>query len=153
MLVIAFLSRCKHHGCSHHLQWFWSPKMWSLTVSIVSPSICLEVMRPNAMMLVFWMLSFKPTFSLSSFTVKKFTKKKKISPWETCKWALEREIQEVLVVSFLPDWCLHFIWKEAHLSYIKQVTAINIKFHFISLNFIYKLICSFLKAWLKYSKS
>ena len=32
------------------------------------PSICHEVMRLNAMILVFWMLSFKPTFSLSSFT-------------------------------------------------------------------------------------
>ena len=28
--VIAFLPRSKHplfHGCSHHLQWFWSPKI------------------------------------------------------------------------------------------------------------------------------
>ena len=33
----------------------------------VSPSICHEVMGPDAMILVFWMLSFKPTFSLSSF--------------------------------------------------------------------------------------
>ena len=39
-----------------------------LTVSIVSPSICHELMGPDAMILVFWMLSFKPTFSLSSFT-------------------------------------------------------------------------------------
>ena len=38
------------------------------TVSTVSPSICHEVMGPDAMILVFWMLSFKPTFSLSSFT-------------------------------------------------------------------------------------
>ena len=37
-------------------------------VSIVSPSICHEVMGPDAMILVFWMLSFKPTFSLYSFT-------------------------------------------------------------------------------------
>ena len=34
----------------------------------VSPSICHEVMRPDAITLVFWMLNFKPTFSLSSFT-------------------------------------------------------------------------------------
>ena len=34
----------------------------------VSPSICHEVMGPDAMILVFWMLSFKPAFSLSSFT-------------------------------------------------------------------------------------
>ena len=41
-------------------------KIKSVTVSIVSPSICYEVMRPDAMILVFWMLSFKPTFSLSN---------------------------------------------------------------------------------------
>ena len=39
-----------------------------VTVSTVSPSICHQVMGPDAMILVFWMLSFKPTFSLSSFT-------------------------------------------------------------------------------------
>ena len=33
-----------------------------------SPSICHEVIEPDAMILVFWMLSFKPAFSLSSFT-------------------------------------------------------------------------------------
>jgi len=44
------------------------PPNKSVTVSIVSPSICHEVMGPDAMILVFWMLSFKPTFSLSSFT-------------------------------------------------------------------------------------
>ena len=40
-----------------------------VTVSIVSPSICHKVMGPDAMILVFWMLSFKPAFSLSSFTL------------------------------------------------------------------------------------
>ena len=34
---------------------------------IVSPPICHELMGPDAMVLVFWILSFKPTFSLSSF--------------------------------------------------------------------------------------
>ena len=29
---------------------------------IVSPSICREMMGPNAMILDFWMLSFKPAF-------------------------------------------------------------------------------------------
>ena len=33
----------------------------------VSPSICHEVMGPDTMILVSWMLSFKPNFSLSSF--------------------------------------------------------------------------------------
>ena len=44
------------------------PKIKFATVSTLSPPICHEVMGPNAMILVFWMLSFKPTFSLSSFT-------------------------------------------------------------------------------------
>ena len=43
------------------------------TVSTVSPSICHEVMRPDAMILVFWVLSFKPTFSLSFFTKRLFS--------------------------------------------------------------------------------
>ena len=70
--VIAFLPRSKHLLIS----WLQSPsavivkpkKIKSVTVSIVSPSICHEVMGPDAMILVFWMLSFNPTFSLSSFT-------------------------------------------------------------------------------------
>ena len=71
-LVIAFLPRSKHLLIS----WLQSqsavilepPKIKSVTAAIVSPSICHEVMGPDAMILVFWMLSFKPTFSLSSFT-------------------------------------------------------------------------------------
>ena len=42
------------------------PKIKSVTISIVSPSICDELMGPDAVILVFWLLSFKPTFSLSS---------------------------------------------------------------------------------------
>ena len=76
-LVIAFLPRNK----SLLISWLQSPsamilepkKIKSVTVSIVSPSICHEVMGPDAMIFVFWMSSFKLTFSLSSFTlIKKF---------------------------------------------------------------------------------
>ena len=71
-LAIAFLPRSK---CLL-ISWLQSPstvilepnKIKSVTVSIVSASICSEVMGPEAMILVFWMLSFKPTYSLSSFT-------------------------------------------------------------------------------------
>ena len=35
------------------------------------PSVCHEVMGPDAMTFVFLMLSFKPAFSLSSFTLVK----------------------------------------------------------------------------------
>ena len=70
-LITTFLPRSKHLLIS----WLQSPstvileplKLKSLTVSTVSPSVCHEVMGPDAMILVFWMLSFKPTFlSLSS---------------------------------------------------------------------------------------
>ena len=75
-LVIAFLPRSKRLliSCLQSLSaWFWSPpKIKSATVSPVSPPICHEVMGLDAVILVFWMLSFKPTFSLSSFT---FTKR------------------------------------------------------------------------------
>ena len=67
-LVIAFLPRSK---CLL-ISWLQSPsavileppKVNSLTVSIVSPTICHEVMGPDTMIFVFWMLSFKPAFSL-----------------------------------------------------------------------------------------
>ena len=70
--VIAFLLRSKRLL----IPWLQSPsavilepkKIKSVTVSIIYPSICHEVMGPDAMILVFWMLSFKPTLSLSSFT-------------------------------------------------------------------------------------
>ena len=67
-LVITFLSRSKHLLIS----WPQSPSaviLEPLKSATVSPSICHEVMGPDAMILVFWMLSFKPTFSLSSFTL------------------------------------------------------------------------------------
>ena len=74
-LVIAFLPRSKHLLIS----WLQSPsaviweppKIKSATVSTVSPFICHEVMGPDAMVLVFWMLSFKQIFSLSFFTFNK----------------------------------------------------------------------------------
>ncbi|CAM9669031.1 unnamed protein product [Rangifer tarandus platyrhynchus] len=58
------------------ISWLQSPstvileprKIKSATVSTVSPSICHEGMGPDAMILVFGMFSFKPTFALSSFT-------------------------------------------------------------------------------------
>ena len=70
-LVITFLPRSKRLLIS----WLQSPSAMILeperiksdTVSTVSPFISYEVMGPDAMILVFWMLSFKPTFSLIHF--------------------------------------------------------------------------------------
>jgi len=72
-LVIVFLPRSKH---LLNL-WLQSPttvilepkKIKSVTASTSSPSICHEVMRPDAMILVFWMFIFKAAFSVSSFTL------------------------------------------------------------------------------------
>ena len=73
--VIAYLPRSKHLLIS----WLQSPsavilepkKIKSVTASTFSPSVCHEVMRLNAMILVFWMLSFKPAFPLTSFIFKR----------------------------------------------------------------------------------
>ena len=70
--VLALLPRSK----SLLISWLHSPstvilkpkKIKSVTVSIVSPSICHKMMGPNATIFIFWKLSFKPAFSLSSFT-------------------------------------------------------------------------------------
>ena len=70
--VLAFLPRSK---CLL-ISWLQSEftvilepkKIKSVTASTVSPSVCHEVMGQDAMILVFCMLSFKATFSLSSFT-------------------------------------------------------------------------------------
>ena len=71
-VVIAFLPRSKRVLIS----WLQSPcavilepkKIKSVTVSIVSPSICHEVMGLDVMIFIFWMLSFKTSFLLFSLT-------------------------------------------------------------------------------------
>ena len=75
---IAFLPRNK---CL--FSWLQSPtavildpkKIKSVTVPMFCPSICYDIMGWDAMIFIFifWMLSFKPAFSLSSFTfIKRF---------------------------------------------------------------------------------
>ena len=54
------LQSCLHRGSD-----FGAPKIKPVTFSTVSPSICQEVMESDAMILVFWMLNFMPTISLS----------------------------------------------------------------------------------------
>ena len=71
-LIIAFLLRSKHLLIS----WLQSPsivileprKIKSLTVSNVSPFLCHEWWDWIPWSYFFWVLSFKPTFSLSSLT-------------------------------------------------------------------------------------
>ena len=73
---LCFLIRCLgllqlfFQGANLIISWMQSPfavilepnTIKSVTVSIVSSSICHEVMGPDAAILFFWMLSFNPTF-------------------------------------------------------------------------------------------
>ena len=70
-LATTFLPRSKHLLIS----WLQSPSAVILPLKKIVchrfhcfPSICHEVMGPDVMILAFWVLSFKPNFSLPSFT-------------------------------------------------------------------------------------
>ena len=85
-MVIAFLPRSKRLLIS----WLQSPsevileppKIKSVTVSTVSPSVCHELMGSDAMILVFWMLSFKSNFSLPfSLSLRGFLVLLHFLPW------------------------------------------------------------------------
>ena len=118
-LVIAFILRSK----SLVITWLQSPsavileskKIKSFTVSIVSPSICHEVMGPDTMILVFWMLSLKPTFSLSSFTfIKRLFSSSSLSAISVMSSAYLRLLiflPEILIpacASFSPAFCMMY---------------------------------------------
>ena len=95
-LVITFFPSSKRLLIS----WLQSPsavilepkRRKSVTVSIISPSICHEVMGPAAMILVFWMLSFKPAFSFFSFTF------------------IKKIFSSTVLFAFCHEWCHLHIW-------------------------------------------
>ena len=102
-LVTTFLPRSKHLLIS----WLQSPstvileppKIKSDTVSTVSPSISHEEMGSDAMILVFWMLSFKPSFSLSSFTfMKRLFSSSSLSAIRVVSFAYLRLLRFVLAI-------------------------------------------------------
>ena len=108
-LVIAFLPRSKHLLIS----WLQLPsavilepkKIISVTVSTLSPPISHEVMGLDAMTLVFWMLSFKPTFSLSSFTfIKRLFSSSSLSAKRVVSSAYLRLLIFLLAISTLLYW-------------------------------------------------
>ena len=70
-LVTAFLPRSKLQSLLAVIR---EPKKTkAVPASTFSPSISHKVIGPDAVILVFWMLSFKPVFSLFSFTLFKFS--------------------------------------------------------------------------------
>ena len=123
-LVIIFLPRSKHLLIS----WPQSPSaviletkktaVFLVTVSTGSPSICQEVMGPDAMIFVFWMLSFKPKCSLSYFTFIKRFFSSSLSAIRWCHlhiwgyWYFSRQSWFQLMLH--PAW--HFSWCTPHRS-------------------------------------
>ena len=124
-LVIAFLPRSKHLLIS----WLQSSsamilepkKKKSLTVSIVSPSTCHEVMGPDAMILLFWMLSFKPSFKFSSYTfIKSLFSFSSLSAISVASSAYLR-----LLIFLLESWfqlVLHLAW---HFTWLYSACKLN----------------------------
>ena len=97
---------------------FGAKKIKSLTVSIDSPSRCYEVMGPDAMTLVFWMLTFRPNFSSSSFTFIERLFSSLLSDIGWCHlhiweyWYFSQKTGFQLVLHAL--W--HFAWCTLHIS-------------------------------------
>ena len=95
-------------------------KIKSLTVSIVCPSICHEMMGPDTMILVFWMLTFKAVFSLSSFTfIKRLFSSSLLSAIRVLSSACLRLL--IFLLAILIPVCAssvqHFTWCTLHISY------------------------------------
>ena len=113
------------------------------TISTVSPSISHEVMGLDAMIFVFWMLSFKPTFSLSTFTfIRRLFSSSSLSAlvsskqWKFCTFLVFHDIT-------------HFGW--VLVSYLGECTSIqlmlsHVQFSYASLARILQKECEFLSA-------
>ena len=107
--LIAFLPGSKHLLIS----WLQSPspvilepkKMKSF---MVSPSVCHEVMGPDPMILVFWMLSFKPAFSLSFTFIKRLFGSSSLSAISVVSSAYVR-LLIFLPTILIPVWALSIL--------------------------------------------
>jgi len=117
--VIAFLPRNKYLLNS----WLQSlstvilepKKIQFVTAFTFPPSACHEVMGPDAMILTFWMLSFKPAFPLSTFTFKRLFSSSSLSAirvhiWGCWYFLLQSWFQQRIH----PAW--HFTWCTLHRS-------------------------------------
>ena len=122
-LVIVFLPRSK---CLL-ISWLQSPspvtlepkKVKSLTVYFVSPSICLEMMGQDAMILVFLNVEFKTNFTLSSFTfIKRLFSSSSLSAIKVVSSAYLRLLifswQSWFQLGLHPGW--HLAWCILHIS-------------------------------------
>ena len=79
------------------MQWFWTPRRENSSLLPHFP-ICHEVMRPDAMILVFWMLSFNPAFSLSSYTFMRLFSSSSLSAIRVVSFVYLRLLRFLLAV-------------------------------------------------------
>ena len=119
-LVITFLPRSE---CLF-ISWVQSPSAVILEPKnikksvTVSPSISHEVMGPDTMILVFWKLNFKPTFSLSSFTFIKRLFSSSLSAIRVVSSAYLRFpiFLPAILIPACASSSLHFTWYTLHIS-------------------------------------
>ena len=91
----------------------------SVTVDIVTPHICHEGMGPDTMILVFWMLRFKPDFSHSSFTfIKRLFSSSLLSAIRVVSSAYLRLLMFLLaiLIPLVLHPAQHFTWCTLHIS-------------------------------------
>ena len=95
-------------------------KIKSFTVSIISQSICHEVMGMDAMILGFQMLHFKPVFSLSSFTFIKrlfsFSPLSAITVVSFAYWSCWYFSRQLIPACDLPSLAFHLIYSAYKLN-------------------------------------
>ena len=114
-------------GASVLISWLQLPpavvlepkKIKSVIVSIVSPSICHEVMGQDAMIFTFWMLNFKPSFSTLLFhLLQKLSNSSSLSVIRVVSSAYLRLL--VFLPAILIPACAHpawhFAWYTLHIS-------------------------------------
>ena len=99
----------------------WEPKkIKSVTASTFFPSICFDMIGQNAVILVFWILSFKPAFSLSSFIfIKKFFSSSSLSVIRVVSFAYLR------LLMFLPPILFQLVIIQPGISH--DVLSIHVK--------------------------
>ena len=109
---------------------FGAPKIKSVTVCLVSPSFFHEVMEPDAMILVFWMLGFKPPFSLFSFT---FIKKLFSSCLLSAIRVVSSAYLKLLIYLSQQPWfqfvlrpAQHFSWCTLYITWVSRVTVYSL---------------------------
>ena len=119
-------------------------------------------MEPDAMIFVFWMLSIKPTFSLSSFTfIKRLFSSAPPSAIRVVSSAYLRLL--IFVPAILIQLVLlpaqHFAWCTLHRSWVSRVTIyiyyidvyIYVKYFFPNLEPVCSMCCCFLNLHTDFS--